>query len=172
MGAVRLPLAASAGAAAAAALAAGHAVAVTPASARLALAVAGAAVCVALAAAGVAGSAALAGWAVVGLAAVYATALGLHDRGDGFAPLEAALVLLAWELGQWACELHAPGEADPAWLRDRLAVLAAGALAAAGIGWLALAPGGSERGGGLALTGAGVAAAVGALALAARLARR
>jgi hypothetical protein len=172
VGAVRLPLAAAAGAALAAGLAAAHAATLARPEARDPLAVAGAATVVALVVAGAAAWPRVVGAAVVALAAGYATALGLRSGPDGLAPVEAALLLAAWELGHWACEVHAPAAADAGWLRDRLLQLAVGLAAAVAIGWVALAPGGAGRAGGLAVTGAGIAAAVGALALAARLARR
>jgi hypothetical protein len=109
---------------------------------------------------------------VVALAAGYAAALGLHAGGDALAPVEAGLLLAAWELAHWACEVHAPAASDAGWLRGRLTQLAGGVAAGVAVGWLALAPGGAGRAGGLALTAAGIAAAVGTLALAARLARR
>jgi hypothetical protein len=172
VGAVRLPLAAAAAAGLAAGLAGVHAATLARPEAREPLAVAGAATCAAVVIAATAAWPRVVGAAVVALAAGYAIGLGLHTGPDPLAPVEAALLLAAWELGHWACEVHAPAGTDAGWLRDRLLQLATGLAGAMVVGWIALAPGGAGRTGGLALTGLGVAAAVGVLALAARLARR
>jgi hypothetical protein len=58
------------------------------------------------------------------------------------------------------------------WLRSRLVFTAGLAAAAGAVAWLALTPSTAGASGGLLLTAAGVLAAVAALGLAARLARR
>jgi hypothetical protein len=176
VGTVRAPLAAYAAAAAtlAGAAAAAHSVQLARPDARTGVAAAAAAACLALAGASALGWARTAGWAAVAVAACYAAGLGLHlgAGSDAAAPLQAIGVFLAWELGQWACELHGQADVDVSWLRGRVAFTAAQAAAAGAAGWLVLTPTAAGSSAGLALTMAGVIAAVAALGLAARLARR
>lgn len=110
-------------------------------------------------------------WAVALAAAAYAAALWLADGPlDGAAPLMAAGLVAAAELGQWAIELARPVSVDAGILRRRAATIAAVAAAGAGAGWLMLlASDVSSRG--LAVTAAGLLATAVAMALVSRLTR-
>ena len=113
-------------------------------------------------------------WAPALLGAEYAAALEVagHHRADGRAPVVAAALVLAAELSAWSRELepeipHERGLLARRALRIALTGAGAAAVAAAVLG-LAAAP----LDAGLAGDALGVAAAVGALALLARLAQR
>lgn len=101
----------------------------------------------------------------------YAAALLLADGGvDGAAPLVAAGALLVAELAYWAT---APRAVPAATLLLRRQLVTAGALAVVSLclGTLLLLVGGTSVRGGLPLEALGVAAAIAALAVVARLAR-
>jgi hypothetical protein len=106
------------------------------------------------------------------LGAAYATAVASFEPAfDGFSIAVAALLLLVAELGLWSVELAAPIRRDPRTLRRRatlVALLAAGAVGAAGIVALAAS---QEADGSLLLVGLGAGAAVAVVGLFARLSR-
>jgi hypothetical protein len=111
-------------------------------------------------------------WSIALAAAAYAGALALGPQAvDGWAPLVAAGLVSAGELGQWAVELARPATRDAAIGRRRAATVAVVAAGGAAVGWLMLlaADAGS---GSLVLVVAGLAAAAAAIALVARLAPR
>jgi hypothetical protein len=174
MGAIRAPVGpiAAGAAALAAALACAHAAELARPAERPEVTGLAVFAWVVLAGSAAAGLARPAGWGVVLIAVSYAAALGVHDGSDPAAPLEAVALVLAWELCQWRAELWGWADADPAWLGRRVVFVGAEAVAAGCVAWFALAPTTAGRAGGLLLTIAGVAAAVGALGLAVRLARR
>jgi hypothetical protein len=110
-------------------------------------------------------------WALVLSGAEYAVFLILQ-RGtvDAYAPFYAADLLLCAELAFWSMERQVAG--DRSGLRRRRASLVVAAcLAAGGLGSVILTASELSVHGGLLLEVLGVAAAVGALALVARLAR-
>ncbi len=111
-------------------------------------------------------------WALVGLGAQYALWLELRGgRIDERAPVVAAGILLAAELGYWSLERTARGRAAGELAARRLLVilglLCGALLVCAGI----LAAGTVAVRGSAAVEAVGVAAAVGVLALVWRLAR-
>ena len=110
-------------------------------------------------------------WALALGGAQYAVFLVL-ERGavDAYAPLYAAGLLLSAELGYWSVERHVEGD-RPGLGRRRLSLVVASCLAAGGLGGVILTASELSVSGGLGLEILGVAAAVGALALLARLAR-
>jgi hypothetical protein len=110
-------------------------------------------------------------WATALAAAAYAAGLALGDGSvDQWAPLVAAGLVAAAELGEWAIEAARPAQVDAGILRVRAATIAALAAAGAGAGWLLLLA--SDAGtGGLAITAAGLVATAAAMLLVARLAR-
>jgi cytochrome c oxidase assembly factor CtaG len=113
------------------------------------------------------------GAALLLLAAQYAAALALLDAAvDAGAPLYAAGLLLVGELSYWSLELRAPGREETRVLARRLVLLAALALVAGALGVSVLALTSASVGGGVVWDSVGIAAAVGVLAIIARLARR
>lgn len=114
-------------------------------------------------------------WTLVLLASAYVGELALR-RGDGSvdasAPLVAAALLLLAELAYWSLELRAAGRAETRLLLRRLAALAALAFGAVLLGMVVLVVTALPFGGGAAWHAVGVAAAAGALAILARLARK
>lgn len=110
-------------------------------------------------------------WATAFAAAAYTAGLVLAGATlDGWAPLTAAGLVGAAELGQWAIELVRPAAADPGIRPRRGATIAALMAAGAAAGWLMLLV--SDAGsGGLVLTGAGLIATAAAMVLVSRLAR-
>jgi hypothetical protein len=90
---------------------------------------------------------------------------------DVWTPLYAAGFLLAAELSFWSLEHRVPAWADPAVLVRRLLVLAACCAGAAALAAATIVAAGASVGGGLGLELAGIAAAVGALAVVAGVAR-
>jgi len=109
-------------------------------------------------------------WALVALGGGYAGSLLLGaDRLDGFAPVYAACLITVGELAYWS--LGSTGD-EPAGVLRRLLTVLALALASLVVGGLVLASGELSLGGGLVLETAGMAAAVGAMALVALLAGR
>jgi hypothetical protein len=113
------------------------------------------------------------GAALLLLAAQYAAALALLDAAvDAGAPLYAAGLLLVGELSYWSLELRAPGREETRVLARRLVLLAALALVAGALGVSVIALTSASVGGGVVWDSVGIAAAVGVLAIIARLARR
>jgi hypothetical protein len=110
-------------------------------------------------------------WAIALAAAAYAAALGLAGGPtDPGAPLVAAGLVTAAEVGQWAVELARPADVAPGIARRRAGTILLLAAAGAGAGWTLLLV--SDAGsGGIALTAAGLISAAAAMVLVARLAR-
>jgi hypothetical protein len=132
-----------------------------------------AALALALLAAGLTG-----GWASpvsVGLALLgtdYAVFFAAGPSGvDVWTPLYAAGFLLSAELSFWSLEHRVPAWAEPGVLVRRLLVLAACCAGAAALAAATIVAAGASVGGGVALELAGIAAAVGALAVVAGVAR-
>ncbi|HEX5248036.1 MAG TPA: hypothetical protein VFW14_00085 [Gaiellales bacterium] len=110
-------------------------------------------------------------WSVALAAAAYAAALALAGGPtDQAAPLVAAGLVIAAEVGQWAVELARPAAVDRGIVPRRAAsiVLLAAAGAAAGSALLLVS---HAAAGGIFLTAAGLAAAAAAMVLVTRLAR-
>lgn len=133
---------------------------------------AGAAVaCVALAAAILARWETGVVWAIAVAAAAYAAGLALGSGSpDRWAPLVAAGLVGAAELGHWAIELARPATAEAGIRRGRGATIAALMGAGAVAGWLMLLVSNAGSGG-LELTAAGLVAAAAAMVLVSRLAQ-
>jgi hypothetical protein len=114
-------------------------------------------------------------WALVLLGAEYAASLALAN-GDGAvdagAPLYAAGLLVVAELAFWSLELRGTAREDAESLRRRLAALSSLAVAALGLAAVVALVTELPGGGGVLWDAVGVAAAVAALAIVARLARR
>jgi hypothetical protein len=110
-------------------------------------------------------------WAIAIAAAAYAVAVGLAGGpADPAAPLVAAGLVAAAEVGQWAVELARPAAVAPGIVRRRAATILLIAAAGAAAGWALLLV--SDAGpGGIALTAAGLIAAAAAMVLVTRLAR-
>jgi hypothetical protein len=110
-------------------------------------------------------------WAVALAAAAYAAALGLAGGPiDPGAPLVAAGLVAAAEVGQWAVELARPAAVAPGIARRRAATIVLLAATGAAAGWALLLV--SDAGsGGVAPTAAGLIAAAAAMVLVTRLAR-
>lgn len=110
-------------------------------------------------------------WALALGGAEYAVFLVLK-RGalDAYAPFYGAGLLLCAELAYWSAERHVAAD-RPGIGRRRASLVAAACLAGGGVGALVLTASELSVSGGLGLEILGVAAAVGALALLARLAR-
>jgi hypothetical protein len=111
-------------------------------------------------------------WALALAGAEYAAFLLIRERSiDGYAPIYGAGLLLAAELAYWSMEERVPGHPGEGLTFRRTTLVVTGCVAAGGIGGLILAMSEASVSGGLWLEALGVAAAVGALALLARLAR-
>jgi len=109
-------------------------------------------------------------WGVALLGAEYATALLLRGGTiDPLAPVVAVGLLLVAEFAYWSTEPHPPGDRGIA--RRRLQRLVLLALVAGGVSAIVLAVSEAAGRGGLGLEAIGVAAAAGALAVVALLAR-
>jgi hypothetical protein len=109
-------------------------------------------------------------WAVALLGAAYASALLLRAGTiDGLAPVVAVGLLLTAELSYWSMEPHLPSDRGIG--RRRAQRLALIALVGGGVSALVLAASEAAGRGGLGLEALGVAAAAGALAVVAWLAR-
>jgi hypothetical protein len=109
--------------------------------------------------------------AIAAVGAAYAVELGLGPRTvDAWAPLVAAALFLAAEIGFWSIEPSA-ARPDRAVVVRRLAFLAASAFTIALVG-SALLYATSGASGGIGLESLGVAAAVAVLAIVAVMARR
>jgi hypothetical protein len=101
----------------------------------------------------------------------WAASLLFEDAGvDGAAPLIAAGLLLATELAYWATAARAV-PVDAALMRRQLLTVLAVCGVSLCLGTLLLLVGGASVRGGLPLEAVGVAAAIAALAVVARLAR-
>jgi hypothetical protein len=110
-------------------------------------------------------------WAIALAAAAYAAALGLAGGPtDPGAPLVAAGLVAAAEVGQWAVELARPASVAPGIAPRRAATILLLAAVGAAAGWALLLV--SDAGpGGIALTAAGLVAAAAAMVLVTRLSR-
>ena len=105
--------------------------------------------------------------------AQYSTFLVIRESSiDAYAPIFGAGLLLVAELAYWSIERRVPGTARRGADFRRGTLLVAACVAAGGIGGLILAMGELSVRGGLWLEMMGVAAAVGAIAILARLARQ
>jgi hypothetical protein len=112
-------------------------------------------------------------WAVVLLGGAYAGSLFLPERGvDGDAPLFALGLVLLAELAYWTRELRTPMSPEPGMLSRRAIAVAAAGLGALVVAALAIAATAIPLGGGVVADLLGIAAAVVALAMVARLAER
>jgi hypothetical protein len=110
-------------------------------------------------------------WPLVILAGLYAWTLG-GGPVDQWAPVYAGAFLAVAELAYWSAELRGRAQ-DPEQLTERrIALIAVLALLSVGCGGLVLAATSLDIGRGIAVDLLGVAAAVGALAMVASLARR
>lgn len=110
-------------------------------------------------------------FAVTLVAGGWAASLLLEDSGvDGAAPVIAAGLLLATELAYWASAARAVPP-DAALLRRQVATVGVFAAVSLCLGTFLLIIGGASVRGGLPLEALGVAAAIAALAVVARLAR-
>ena len=94
---------------------------------------------------------------------------GIDRRG---APLFGAGLLLVAELAYWSLERRVPGAPREGLTFRRATLVLAGCIGAGGVGGLILAVAELSVQGGLWLEALGVAAAVGSIALLARLARQ
>jgi hypothetical protein len=113
----------------------------------------------------------LVAWALAFCGAEYAVFLVVRGGSiDAYAPLYGAGLLLVGELAHWALEPKVSG-GEQGLLARRVSLIAATCLAAAGIGGLVLSVSELVVHGGLLLEAFGVAAAVAALFLLARMAR-
>jgi hypothetical protein len=109
---------------------------------------------------------------LVALLLAYATSLVARDSAalDPVAPVVGGALLVVAELAYWSVELRGKEPEDRAVVVRRLATLAALTAGAIGLGAAVLAATALPAGGGLVWNVVGVAAAVAALALIARLA--
>jgi hypothetical protein len=112
-------------------------------------------------------------WAFALAGAQYAAFLVIRETSiDGYAPVYAAGLLLVAELAYWSIERRVPGPSGEGLTFRRGTLLLAACVGAGGVGGLILAMAELSVRGGLWLEALGVAAAVGAIALLARLARQ
>ena len=112
-------------------------------------------------------------WAFVLAGAEYAVFLVIRESSiDGWAPVYGAGMLLVAELAYWSIERRVPGAPGEGLTFRRATLLFASCVAAGGVGGLILAMGELSVRGGLWLEALGIAAAVGSIALLARLARQ
>jgi hypothetical protein len=110
-------------------------------------------------------------WALALAGGEYAAYLVIREGTiDGLAPVYAAGLLLVAELAYWSLDPYVRGPGERLLFRRGSLVLAA-CVAAGGVGGLILAVAEFSVSGGLGLEILGVAAAIGALALLARLSR-
>jgi hypothetical protein len=111
-------------------------------------------------------------WAVALAGAEYTAFLVIRERSiDGYAPIYGAGLLLVAELAYWSIDERVPTLPGDGVTSRRTTLVLTGCLAAGGVGGLILAMSEASVSGGLWLEALGVAAAVGTLALLARLAR-
>jgi hypothetical protein len=112
-------------------------------------------------------------WALALAGAEYGVFLVIREESiDGWAPVYGAGLLLVAELAYWSLERRVPGPPREGLTFRRATLVTAGCVGAGGIGGLILAIGELSVQGGLWLEALGVAAAVGSIALLARLARQ
>jgi hypothetical protein len=112
-------------------------------------------------------------WVFALAGAEYAAFLVIRESSiDGFAPIYAAGLLLVAELAYWSIERRVPALPGEGLTFRRGSLVLAACVAAGGVGGLILAMAELSVRGGLWLEALGVAAAVGAIALLARLARQ
>jgi hypothetical protein len=116
--------------------------------------------------------AAFIGPALACVGAAYALSLAGRDGTDQLVVLFAPLLLVGAELAYWAIESPPSVREEPAVVLRRLVAVLALAVLSAALAAFLLASSELDVGGGIGLLAAGVAAATGALALVARLARR
>jgi hypothetical protein len=110
-------------------------------------------------------------WAIALAAAAYAAGLEFGGGSlDEWAPLVAAGLVAAAELGQWAIELAPRAAFDAGILRRRAATIVAVAGTGAGAGWVILLASNAGSGS-ITLTATGLVAAAAAMVLVSRLAR-
>ena len=112
-------------------------------------------------------------WSLVVLAGAYAVSIGVHGGSvDEAVPLVAVGLLLCGELAAWSLDERVPIDAEPAVVARRATAIAAlagaGLVASAAVVAIAAAPAGN----GLAWTGIGAVAAVGAVGIGVVVARR
>lgn len=112
-------------------------------------------------------------WALALAGAEYGAFLVIREGSiDGYAPIYAAGLLLVAELAYWSIERRVPALPGEGLTFRRGSLLVASCVAAGGISGLILAMAELSIHGGLWLEALGVAAAVGAVAVLARLARQ
>jgi len=109
-------------------------------------------------------------WPLVILAALYAWTLGSGEV-DQWSPLYAGAFLAVAELAYWSAELRGRAQDRERLTERRVALIAVLALLGVGSGGLVLAATSLDIGSGIAVDLLGVAAAVAALVVVARLAR-
>ena len=110
-------------------------------------------------------------WSVALAAAAYAAALAIaNGPTDPGAPLVAAGLVVAAEVGQWAVELGRPAAVDPGIVPRRAATILLLAAAGAAVGSALLLVSHAATGG-IVLTAVGLLAAAGVMVLVTRLAR-
>ena len=112
-------------------------------------------------------------WSLAVLAGAYAVSIGVHGASvDEAVPLVAVGLLLCGELAAWSLDERVPIDAEPAVVARRATAIAAlagaGLVASAAVVAIAAAPAGN----GLAWTGIGAVAAVGAVGIGVVVARR
>jgi hypothetical protein len=111
-------------------------------------------------------------WAVALAGAEYAAFLAIRGGSiDSWAPVYGAGLLLVSELAYWAIEIPVRGPSGEGLTFRRTTLVICACVAAGGVGGLILAMADLSVRGGLWLEALGIAAAVGSLALLARLAR-
>jgi hypothetical protein len=109
-------------------------------------------------------------WPLVVLAGLYVWTLG-GGEVDQWVPLYAGAFLAVAELAYWSVELRGRAQDAERLSERRAALIATLSLLAVGAGGLVLAATSLDIGSGIAIDLLGVAAAVGALVVVARLAR-
>jgi hypothetical protein len=113
------------------------------------------------------------GWGLAALGGEYAVLFTAQGKAlDELTPVYAGAFLLVAELAFWSIERRVPAWSEPGLTEWRLAYLFGACGGAALVAAFVLVVGASAGGGGIALEGAGVAAAIGALVLVAILVRR
>jgi hypothetical protein len=112
-------------------------------------------------------------WAVALAGAEYAAFLAIREGSiDGWAPVYGAGLLLVSELAYWAIETPVRGPSGEGLTFRRTTLVVCACVAAVGVGGLILAMAELSVRGGLWLEALGIAAAVGSIAVLARLARQ
>jgi hypothetical protein len=112
-------------------------------------------------------------WAFVLAGAEYAAFLAIRGGSiDGWAPIYGAGLLLVAELAYWSLERPVPGPPGEGLTFRRATLVVTSCVGAGGVGGLILAVAELSISGGIWLEALGVAAAVGSIALLARLARQ